>query len=172
MAGWDEDEPLIEGLEALPAGALYRPSAPEGLRRALRDRTARAVRSRVRRRRFLVAALVVLAYGGGVATAYRFFDATADPAGREIAVSRPGEAEPAARDPDPAALEQRAAGAPPEARIPLLQRAGDLYLSGPGNVERAVDCYRRVLEALPPSRRTVVEPGDSWLLLAMKESRR
>ncbi len=120
----------------------------------------------------MVAALVVLAYAGGLVTAYRVSSPITGQEPEQVAVSPPGESAPTAPAMDPGELERQAAGATPEERVRLLRRAGDIYLSRFCDVQRALECYRRVLDAMPPPERTVVVPGDSWLLLAMKEARR
>jgi len=60
----------------------------------------------------------------------------------------------------------------PEEQARLLTRAGDLYLSAQYDVEQALACYRGALNRMPGTERTVVQAGDTWLLAALKDSRR
>jgi hypothetical protein len=175
----NEREPLAEGLEALPEGAFDMPRPPEELRTAVLERTIRIVRGRARRRRLLILALAAAAYLGGLTTALLLTETAATNGnGRQgVAEVQPGAVDFAgnpAGNPEakPADLERQAESATPEERILLLTRAGDLYLSAQCDVERALDCYRRALDAMPAVRRTAAAPGDSWLLAALKDSRR
>jgi hypothetical protein len=73
---------------------------------------------------------------------------------------------------DPSELVRRSETASSEDRVRLLKQAGDLYLSDRYEIEKALQCYRRALDSLPQSMQMRVEPGDTWLLAALKDSRR
>ena len=175
---WDENEPLAEGLDVLPEGSFRFPRPSEDLRRSVFGRTRQIVRARSRRRRFIIVAVAAAAYIGGITTAL-FFSETAmrDGEGRNAVVESPfGDegTQPRFRDfiTEAGELERRSDSAPPKERTRLLTRAGDLYLSAQYDVEKALNCYRRALNTMPASRQTIIEPDDSWLLAALKDSRR
>jgi len=174
----NEYEPLIEGLEDLPEDSFRFPQPSEDLRRSVFDRTIRIVRSRARRRHFITVTLVAAAYLGGITTAFLLTETAVRNGGNRDAVvsSRSGNEGTTPTYGNvitaPSELEQRAESATPNERIRLLTRAGDLYLSLQYDVDKALGCYRRALNTMPASRQTVVEPDDSWLLAALKDSRR
>lgn len=68
---------------------------------------------------------------------------------------------------DPDLLEKLARRGSLKSQIRLLQRAGDLYLSR-NDVEGALRTYQRLISLLPRTRRSQVNPSDTWLLAALK----
>ena len=181
---FDERAPLLDGVPELPKGALAAPEPPSHLRDAVWRRTAHRVHGRVRRRRALVAAGLLVAYGIGVGTAHLFGTApTAPPAfvARNIPEVQTPQAEPAekaAEDPlprqlllDPEGLARRIAEAPREERAHLLELAGNRFLADLGDIKSATQCYRGALELMPPAERTQFGPNDDWLLASLKQAR-
>ncbi|MBI4602149.1 MAG: hypothetical protein HY721_09335 [Planctomycetes bacterium] len=180
-----EDEPLCGGLEGLPHGALAGPEPSPGFQEALLRRTSGAVRRRGALRRARLMACILLAYGAGLATALALRSAgepAGGPRGPAAAAPQglaalapaaptvePAETEPAA--PSPEELERRARGWPGRQRAALLKVAGDGYLAALGDIERAVRCYREALDLTPRKDLARIEPGESWLFAALKESR-
>jgi hypothetical protein len=162
----DENEPLMEGLDALPQDAFQLPEPPEDLRRSVFERTGRVVKARARRRRLLHLAVVAAAYIGGITTALLLTESVvrteevAQVSLEKAPVAEPGD------------LVRRSETAPARERIHLLTRAGDLYLSDLYDVENALACYRSALNAMPDAERTRVATEDTWLLAALKDSRR
>jgi len=170
MSDLDEQEPLMEASEELCAEMLARPQAGREFREALLERTCAAVRSRPRRRRLLVAGCVCLAYMAGIATVTLWTRGPAEAPGTwatqiahtETLVDTPDEPESLlARVPEALRIEQ----------IRLLSRAGDLYLAQRDDVERALYCYRQVLELTPSSQLLAADQDDSWLLASLKLAR-
>ena len=170
MSDLDEQEPLMEPSEKLCAEMLARPEAGREFREALLERTCSAVRSRPRRRRLLVAGCVCLAYMAGIATVTLWTRGPAEAPGTwatqiahtETLVDTPDEPESLlARVPEVSRSEQ----------IRLLSRAGDLYLAQRDDVERALYCYRQVLELTPSSQLLAADQDDSWLLASLKLAR-
>ena len=189
---FDEDEPLLADMPGLPDGAFDGPAPPEALYDAVWRSTAGRVRRRRYYRRILAVSAVAAAYAGGLATTFALFKApaSAPPRNAPTAVT---ESVASAKDkpvlsvesaPDPAqrgitrplgnreALARRISEASPEERARLLKQAGDRYLKELGDIETALNCYRRLLDSLPASERGRVGRNDSWLLVALKESRR
>ncbi|MBN1418261.1 MAG: hypothetical protein JXP34_05760 [Planctomycetes bacterium] len=167
---WDDGEPLLEGGGAVPPGAWSGPGAAGGFRDALLARTLGAVRARVRRRRAAHLVIVLLAYAAGAATVHVL---TGSP-GAGGSAPRPAISEPAAIRPAPTPddLVRLAVRRPAEEKAGLLRTAGDRYLSERGDIEAALGCYRRSLDSRPSGDSVAVEPGDNWLLIALKQSRR
>ncbi len=165
----NEDEPLVENFDTLPDGAFCLPRPADSLRRTVLERTEEVLAARARRRFVIRLALLAAAYLGGIVTA---FLATGTPTGgtdREIAIVDGSTADSPA---DPDELVRRADSAPAGERTRLLTEAGDLYLTDHYDVEQALRCYRRALNAMPPSARSAAEPEDTWLLAALKDSRK
>jgi len=78
---------------------------------------------------------------------------------------------PIQQDPDvPATVVESMAARIPGQRGILFRTAGDRYLLELGDVESAVRCYRRSLDACP-DQELVVASDDSWLLMALKQAR-
>ena len=188
--GFDDNEPLVENVPELPEGTFDAPGVPDGFREAVWRRTARTLRRRVRRRWAVAVCTVVVAYAAGLATMYTVQDgryetpapiASVPPepdAGPGTAVVSAPPVTPWHADAgsvalllDHEALSRRIAEASREERLRLLKWAGDRYLRELGDVQRALNCYRWLLNATPPAQRTVVEPDDSWLLVSLKQAR-
>jgi hypothetical protein len=129
---------------------LGEPSA--GVRAAILAKTARVQRTRRIVRRAAVAAIVLVAYAAGFATPRPGSPVPANSAPRIEAVH------PEATN--PRALERRATLAlSADERASLLRAAGD--------VEAALRCYRQFLKS-SQTRDADAEPGDTWLLSALR----
>jgi len=182
---------LAEGLEGLPPSAFGCPEAPPELREAILRRTRAAVRRRPRRRRLLATVAVAAAYSAGLGTAVLWSGAatgpvpfvTAEPASdvapaatslapvRELTATDAASAPADERPASPRALLARVPDAAPAEQVRLLTRAGDRYLTDYGDVQRALDCYRQVLELTPRSQPAALGSGDTWLLTSLKLAR-
>ena len=78
---------------------------------------------------------------------------------------------PVQQDPDvPATVVESMAAQIPGQRGVLFRTAGDRYLLELGDIESAVRCYRRALDACA-EQDLVVASNDSWLLMALKQAR-
>jgi hypothetical protein len=180
---FDEQEPLIEGLRELPREMFDLPNVSDDLRRAVLQRTTARVRVRPRRLRLAGMCAVALAYVAGLGTAALW---PRTPAQAPTQVATAVSQEPAAASVstpdiasnvisptrlDPQELLARVPDAPREEQIRLLRQAGDLYLSQWNDVERALYCYRQVLELASSSGGVTVDPGDTWLLASLKLAR-
>jgi hypothetical protein len=170
MSDLDERESIMEASEELCAEMLARPQAGREFREALLERTCAAVRSRPRRRRLLVACCVCLAYMAGIATVTLW---TRGPTqAPETDITQIAQTETLASRPDePESLLARVPEVSRSEQIRLLARAGDLYLVQRDDVERALYCYRQVLELTPSSQLLAVDQDDSWLLASLKLAR-
>lgn len=177
----DQNEPLLEGLRELPAGAFRLPQPSGEFRDTVWQRTAGVVRGRRWRRRVIAVGGVLVAYAAGLGTAAlvsirvaaptasRPVVAAAEPAGESLA----GDLE-ATRDLGALSareLEEQVPLNPLSERPRLLKLAGDRYLADWGDVQGALRCYRQLLDRLPPGERTAHAPGDSWLLVTLKNAR-
>jgi len=169
----EDDAPLIDGMPELPGGSFRLPRAPAGLRETVLERTTRAVRARRGRRRLAVAVALAVAWAAGAGTT-RLLDVIDGRRARDLAEAprapAPSRAIEAAADAvlDPQAILRQVSRAPMEDRIRLLKQAGDAYLLARGDLEKALDCYRQLLE-LAPEARTRPDDGDTWLLAALKQ---
>jgi hypothetical protein len=52
--------------------------------------------------------------------------------------------------------------------VNLLRTAGDRYLTDQNDVAAALRCYRALLTLTSSTDRARSDPGDSWLLAALK----
>ena len=161
------DESLIEEIHSLPAESSRRPEWSDAFKETVFRRSARILHRRVVRRRVAIAVFVAAAYAGGIGTAYHLrrtvTSTVADPTGKVQLATAPERMD---------ALVRRAGQAPPEERGRLLCRAGDIALSEAGNIETALRYYCEALDCMPSSLAEVGDLEDSWLLLALKQSRR
>lgn len=164
----DENKPLMEGLDALPEDSFSLPEPPEDLRRSVFEQTRHMVKARARRRRLIHLAVVAAAYIGGITTALLLTESVVQTEPVLVAEVSPEEV----RAIEPGDLVRQSESAPARERIHLLTRAGDLYLSERYDVENALACYRSALNAMPDSVMTKVAAEDTWLLAALKDSRR
>jgi len=171
----DVDEPLIRGLGEIPASAFDMPEPDLSLREAIFARTATVVRGRRKRRRLAGGLALILAYGIGIVTARLWLGAGPSGAGDPIEAMqerhRPEKQEEKAAPEAPEEIERRAFPAPREERIRLLKLAGDQYLVDYCDVDGALRCYRKYLDLVHERPAAAPGPNDSWLLLAMKQSR-
>ncbi len=179
---FDENEPLLETGELLP-DSWRLPPAPEGLRDDLLAQTSAAVRAKARHTRFMLAGAVAAAYGAGLVTAFLALGGVRDDREHapvvsnlthQVTMEAPEPELPAASydmlsDPEQFAL--LLARSPVEEQIGLLKTAGDRYLNEFGNVEQALNHYRRLLSIEPLEDGTRTSFDDSWLLRALKQAR-
>jgi hypothetical protein len=177
----DDDEPLLEGFEVPPEVWDSPPVAPE-FREAVLARTSAALRARCRRRRVaLVGALVAASYAGGITTAWVALQREPTTAKSEqvvtVAKQDPGRAataEPAVTDTllrDPEGFALLLDKSPVDEQVEILKVAGDRYLEGFGDIEQAMNCYRRLLSLQQSSAEMAMNVDDSWLLKSMKQAR-
>lgn len=189
-------EPLIEGMDSLPENAFSAPKPSPELRERILFQTTRIVGRRSRRRRLAALTLVAAAYLLGITTAFLVWgpstrkdvgegsgtvaESPGSEAGEAIGSGKragggagveAGEGK-AGSVAEPAELVQRSESAPRGERVRLLKQAGDRYLAETYDVEKALACYRKVLDDLSPAERTAVDPEDTWLLAALKDSRK
>lgn len=155
------------------------PVPPDGLRREVWQKTARLVRRRAQHRRWRLLAGWGLAYAAGLVSAWFALRHEAlapaqlpEASVRQIATNQaaPSIVENNLDALPPEELRRRVAGAPRPEQIRLLRLAGDRYLFGAADVERALDCYRQVIELTPRSELAGRDSGDSWLLAELKSS--
>lgn len=153
-----------------PANLLFRDN--------LRNRTTKLVRRQrwVRRARLVVA--MAACYLAGVLT-MRYTMPTQHIPPPEVVHQPPPPAVPEVPAPAPIAvaavpestldLEWRAFEATEE-RAELYRLAGDRYLQQEDDLQSALRCYRQALNA-SPDEKLAISAGDTWLLMALKESR-
>ncbi len=171
-------DPVETVLAASPCGPDH-----AGLRAALLQRTTGILRRRRRVRRFAVAAALVACYLAGAATAETWWPwrpgapATAShetvPGGGPSTVAdRPDSDGP---PPVPQTPAMDGVGqAVATARITRFQaycRAGDRFLKEPAQLSKAVRSYSNALSVASAEDRAISPERDSWLLMALKDSR-
>jgi hypothetical protein len=153
------DDDLFDGRD-IPPESFALPRAPEALRLAVFQRTARVVRGRRIRRRLYGFAAIALAFAAGLAVdrlASRDGPAPAPVPRTDSRAPRPALA---ARE-----LLSAVLAAPREEKTDLLRRAGDRFLTE-GDLENALRAYRQILEL--GDRNASPAPSDTWLLAALK----
>jgi hypothetical protein len=177
-----ENEPLIDGVSALPSGDYITPTPSPELRDRVWRSTAAVVRARPRRRRIAFGCCVLAAYAAGMATVR-----IAGPAGgsrepglpetavtlvsNELGVPPLAQVSVEPLPPSPAALEAHLAALPRPERPRLLKQAGDRYLSEDLDLVNALYCYRRFLKIEERTPRGPAEPGETWFLQALRLAR-
>ena len=177
----EDDEPLLEGQE-LPRALWDDPPISPEFRESVLARTSAQLQVRSRRRRVAVAgALIAASYLGGIATAWFALRTPPADAGSELAVAEvredPGAVapvEPVVADSllrDPEAFALLLAKSPVDKQIEILKSAGDRYLAGFGDIDQAMNCYRRLLALQQTSAGSAMSVDDSWLLKSMKQAR-
>jgi hypothetical protein len=165
----DTPEPCdpLERLLAPPAVA-----ADEELRPTVLARTAAVLRRRRAARRIVYAAGLAACYLAGLLSA-RWLS-PAEPLERVVVVRpTPDRSPPApgkAERPESAADLERKARADEGRRADLYRRAGDLYAGEQGDLEAALRCYSRSLDA-SAEEDLAPAPDDHWLLMAIKDAR-
>jgi hypothetical protein len=159
----------------------------EQTRQGLLGETRRVLRRRRRLRRAGYVAALVACYTAGVLTTPNWQNkppAIVDLAQSEQATSVKPEPiirtspEPSAQaslslldDPDvPVTVVERIAAQSTDQRSRLYRRAGDRYLVDLGDIESAMRCYRRALDA-GREQELLVASDDNWLLIALKQAR-
>ena len=173
-----DDDFLIEGTRELPGSAFQEADAPGALRESILRRTTAVLRARARRRKALVLASWLIAYAAGAGTVLTASRAWTGPEGRGASpFVAPGPAVEKAptvdapAEPDPRSLVRKARWGPPAERYRLLKGAGDRFLNGFGDIERALECYRKALALAARGEPARAEPGDSWLFTVLVQSR-
>jgi len=175
---WNEDEPLLDGLDHVPAEAFDAPVPAGQFHEAVLRRTVTVLHRRTGRRRLLVIGGLLTAYAAGLATAYLAI-APAQPLAAEqmtdrVAPDVPEQAQAAApslAELPPWTLEEQAESAPPERRPELFKLAGDRYLNDYSDPQKALRCYRQHLDLVPVQQRSQFDPDDTWLLVTLKQAR-
>jgi hypothetical protein len=178
---FDENEPLLEERD-LPREVWEDPAISPNFRQAVLIRTAAVLRSRTRRRRMAFAgALIAASYAGGIATAWFILQteppvqrleqdvASAQDVSEDVAPAEPVVTDAQLRDPESFAL--LLAKSPVDEQMEILKVAGDRYLEDFGDIEQAMNCYRRLLSLQQPDADVAVNLDDSWLLKSMKQAR-
>jgi hypothetical protein len=169
---FDEDEPLLAGMNEWPADLFAEP--PADLRAAVLARTSAIVRRRVLWRRAALACSLMMAYLAGVATEPLW--RAANPALTRSApapVPQPAPTRELAPTPEPVPE-------PVEAAVPdlstiaqsisSLRERGDRMLNERGDISGALQCYGELLALLPDQERTQLRAEDSWLLVELKRA--
>src|SRR5262245_6680186 len=152
----------------LPHPLLAAPAGPpdERQREAVFARTARILWRRRLARRLAHAAALVACFIAGLLTMYWLRPPAPPPETvTNTVVPVPAPAAP----PEPTAVEQQA-NQKPEERRELFRRAGDLYATEQGDLQAALRCYGRSLDAGTASD-LAISPNDHWLLMAIKDAR-
>ena len=176
----DSDEPLVEGLDHLPPGALNGPPVDDEFCEAVYRRTAATVRGRQRQRRMVLACVIVGAYFAGIGTmGLEPWNQQGPQDEAPPSITSGADMTPTAvPDPpveiapiDPEMLAMQLAKASPEERGRLLKGAGDRYLYELNDIDRALVLYKQHLDALAPEDQARIAQNDSWLLLSMKSGR-
>ncbi|MFO7973650.1 MAG: hypothetical protein R6V12_03345 [Candidatus Hydrogenedentota bacterium] len=179
---FDEDDPLLEDGD-LPPDAWRLPLAPEGFREDVLARTCAAVRGRCRKRRTLLVGAVTAAYAAGIVTAFVvpggfpesasvvpvLTEAVQEDASPVTIREEPTTRSEVLRDPEQFAL--LLVRSPREKQVELLKAAGDRYLNEYGDVELALNYYRRLLSLEPSGEDAEPTLDDTWLLRSLKQAR-
>jgi len=167
-------------LAALPREVFGIPAPSPAFREQVWLRTAARIRWRRRRRRWAIAGGLLAAYAAGAITivlAWRSEPVLSPPETKSISqaamipVSSPAGAVTTAMLQDSEALTLALAKASAAERRSLLREAGDRYLEEYGDLARATQCYRRLLDVMPPEELKTVEYQDTWLLASLKLAR-
>lgn len=178
----DRGEGLLDSLE-LPREAWQSPEIPAGLKDSLLARTTAGVRSRMRRRRAIFVGGLVAAYAAGLATALSLAGRAPEiPAGTLISSVEPQEPTPLAAEPpldevtpallgDPEGFTLLLVKSPAEKQARLLKSAGDKYLNDYGDIQLALNCYRRLLALQGTENEETADSSDTWLLRSLKQAR-
>jgi hypothetical protein len=178
----ESDEPGRDPLEAILGPNRGSPENAD-LRAALLERTTGIIRQRRRLRRLAMVAALAAFYLAGAATAGVWWAwRPVVPAATPKEGSAGGEAAPAAgtrnpseprrgpRVPAPEGTEQAVATAK-VTRFEAYRRAGDRFLREPAQLSLAVRSYGNALNVASDAERAISPERDSWLLMALKESR-
>jgi hypothetical protein len=141
------------------------------LREALLRQTRRVVRRRLWGRRLAAAAALTACYLAGIGTARLTERPVARPEAPLFAQRSEKSAEPTPppASPAPEALEWQALDNP-QPQPDVYREAGDRYLAEEADYESALRCYRGALDS-GADKDLAVQPGDSWLLMALKDAR-
>lgn len=177
-----QDEGLLNGKE-LPREAWLTPEIPAGLRESLLARTTAGVRARTRRRRAIFVVGMAAAYAAGLTTAFVLAGSFPQvPQETLISSVEPPEPTPPAAEPpsdevtpallgDPEGFTLLLVMSPAEKQARLLKSAGDKYLNDYGDIQLALNCYRRLLALQGASNEETADSSDTWLLRSLKQAR-
>jgi hypothetical protein len=176
-------EPDADAFLEARLGGLDLPDPPEALRRRILERTSALVRARARRQRAILPLGVAAAFALGFAVAWAARGAggpdeqsapvgTVAPALPSSLPTPPDVGSSGAAASDPARILERVRDAPKAERPRLLRLAGDSYLARGGDIARALDCYRQLLEVSPCDADASPSPEDPWLLEVLKLSKK
>jgi hypothetical protein len=184
MSGPGEDEALIPGVDRIPPDGFDDCEPPAGLREEVLRATLSAVRRRPRRRRAAACVAFLAVFAVGVAAGRLLLDGPRPAGIPATPPGFPGAAGPATRPPasaprgagdvlaeDAAALLAAVPAARPVEKARLLRKAGDAFLERQGDVGKALDCYRQVLEITAADGTSPPAESDTWLLASLKKER-
>jgi len=174
---FDSEAPLLDGMADIPAEAFDMPIPDPAWKAQLLAQTTAVVRGRRNRRRIAAISLAITAYAAGIISAILWLDEGPQrrpgPKLDRVAASgtHPGAAP--LEDATPEEIERRAAVAARfDERRNLLRLAADRYLFERSDVKEALRCYREYLDLAAEAESMEPRSDDSWLLIAMKQSRR
>lgn len=178
MKTMEDEEEIRDKLRSLGEDALDFPALSDSLRNEILARTSRHVRRRPMRRRAMAAGCIVVAYVAGALTTGLVWNGTtaqtfvlprlADTA--KMAV--PAKAPPKPSSPTPEQLLAQVPDAGHEEQMRLLREAGDIYLNDYADMDRALNCYRQVLELGSVYGQPRLNPDDTWLFASLVSSAR
>lgn len=152
-----------------PLDLLLAPTAAEpdpALRQRLLTRTTALIRRRRRLRRLVRVAALAACYVAGLFTMHGIPVPPNEPASTVAPTPSAAALAPA---PTALVLEWQALESPAPAPQLYLQ-AGDRYLAENGDPRAATRCYGNALNLAIPQD-LVIDPSDSWLLMAIKDAR-
>lgn len=170
----ENDEEVQDKLRSLGKDAFDVPTLSDALRDDILARTSRRVRRKPARKRMMAIGCMVAMYVAGALTVMLGRSETTPrmlvPPTAKVTV--PAEAPSKPSPPTPEQLLARVPGAGHDEQMRLLREAGDIYLNNYVDIDRALNCYRQVLElgsvyGQPPSN-----PDDTWLFASLVSSAR
>lgn len=174
----EDEEEVQDKLRPLGKDAFDFPALSDSLRNEILARTSRHVRRRPMRRRAMAAGCIVAAYMAGALTTELFWNRTTAqefvlPVLTDTAkMAVPAEAPPRTRLQNPEQLLAQVPDAGHEEQMRLLREAGDIYLNDYADMNRALNCYRQVLELGSVYGQPRLNPDDTWLFASLVSSAR
>jgi hypothetical protein len=155
----------LDALLALPSTG-----PDDAFRRRVLESTAGVLRRRRLVRRLTRVAALAACYAAGLLTMHVLHPTAPPQAPSAVTASAvPAPVDQPAAPPSALAEEWEAVDHPDRAGE-LYRAAGDRYLAEESDPRAAVRCYGNALSAGPVADLTI-EPGDSWLLVAIKDAR-
>ncbi len=145
--------------------------ADPSFREAVLAQSIKVMRHGRRRGYYVVVAAVLAAYGAGIGSLMlvqgKQSTRSATPVVASVVVAAPART----HQQDPQTLLKQVAGASRPEQVLLLTEAGDIYLNVRADIERALNCYRQVLEITPANVQMTIHPEDTWLFKSLKKAR-